>query len=209
MSASLEASLRLEIAQYQASLAKAKGDAQKFKDAIKKTGNGLGGDLFGKLQGQFGGLLPAMGISAVVGGFKHITNSMDDLADTALRLNESTEVIQRVGYASEILAGVNAEGLTTSFLKLEKALGDIENSAAIEALLDVHRANAKRHLTFGHGPHFCAGAEMARVEGRVAFETLLTRLDNIRLAPGAELEMLPSFSARGYQAIPIEFDPAT
>ncbi|CAB4881577.1 unannotated protein [freshwater metagenome] len=74
---------------------------------------------------------------------------------------------------------------------------------------DVHRANAKRHLTFGHGPHFCAGAEMARVEGRVAFETLLTRLDNIRLAPGAELEMLPSFSARGYQAIPIEFDPAT
>ena len=137
MSASLEASLRLEIAQYQASLAKAKGDAQKFKDAIKKTGNGLGGDLFGKLQGQFGGLLPAMGISAVVGGFKHITNSMDDLADTALRLNESTEVIQRVGYASEILAGVNAEGLTTSFLKLEKALGDIENSAAIEALADL------------------------------------------------------------------------
>jgi cytochrome P450 len=72
---------------------------------------------------------------------------------------------------------------------------------------DIHRANVRRHLTFGAGVHFCAGAEMARVEARVAFEVLLGRLDNIRLADDADLSHQPSFAARGYRAVHIEFDP--
>jgi cytochrome P450 len=72
---------------------------------------------------------------------------------------------------------------------------------------DLHRRNVRKHLTFGVGPHFCAGAEMARVEARVAFEVLLGRLDHIRLAEGASLEHQPSFSARGYREIQIEFEP--
>lgn len=71
---------------------------------------------------------------------------------------------------------------------------------------DIHRPNAKKHMTFGHGPHFCVGAEMARVEGRVAFETLFDNLDDIRLAEGAELEFHESFSTRGYKEIQIEFE---
>ncbi|HTR74875.1 MAG TPA: cytochrome P450 [Solirubrobacterales bacterium] len=73
---------------------------------------------------------------------------------------------------------------------------------------DIHRRNARRHLTFGVGPHFCVGAEMARLEAKVGFETLLTRLDNIRLKDDAGLAHYPSFSARGFQRIDIEFDPA-
>jgi hypothetical protein len=63
-----------------------------------------------------------------------VLNEMDDLADTALRLNESVETLQRVEHASKILAGVDLEGITGSFLKLEKALGDVENKAAGDAL---------------------------------------------------------------------------
>ena len=77
----------------------------------------------------------------------------------------------------------------------------------IKVTFDLHRRNARRHLTFGVGPHFCAGAEMARVEGKVAFEVLLGRLDNIRLADHEDLEHQPSFSARGYKHVHIEFDP--
>jgi cytochrome P450 len=73
---------------------------------------------------------------------------------------------------------------------------------------DLHRPNVRRHLTFGHGVHFCAGAEMARVEGRVAFETLLTRLDDIRLADDADLSHHPSFSARGYREVRLQFKAA-
>lgn len=136
-STTLEATMRLEISQLQTALAKSSAEVAKFKANLKKEGAGLGDSLFGGIQRQFGDLLPALGVAAAVGGFKAITNSMDDLADTALRLNESTEMIQRVTHASEILAGVNAEGLTKSFLKLEKSLGDLENEAATKALNDL------------------------------------------------------------------------
>ena len=129
--------MKLEISQLQTALAKSSAEVAKFKARLKKDGAGLGDSLFGGIQKQFGDLLPALGVAAAVGGFKAITNSMDDLADTALRLNESTEMIQRVTHASEILASVDAEGLTKSFLKLEKSLGDLDNEAATKALADL------------------------------------------------------------------------
>jgi cytochrome P450 len=70
---------------------------------------------------------------------------------------------------------------------------------------DIHRDNVRKHLVFGHGPHFCAGAEFARTELRIAFEVLLGRLDDIRLAAGAGLEHIPQFTTRGYREIPLEF----
>ncbi|KPC60359.1 cytochrome P450 family protein [Streptomyces chattanoogensis] len=41
------------------------------------------------------------------------------------------------------------------------------------------------HLAFGHGPHHCLGAPLARVEARIAFEVLLTRLPGLRLTDGS------------------------
>ena len=46
---------------------------------------------------------------------------------------------------------------------------------------DVRRPNAGRHLAFAHGPHFCVGAHLARLETLVAIETLLGRLPRLRL----------------------------
>jgi cytochrome P450 len=50
---------------------------------------------------------------------------------------------------------------------------------------DVRRPNSAKHLAFAHGPHFCLGAHLARLEARVAVETLLDRLPGLRLAPGS------------------------
>jgi cytochrome P450 len=44
------------------------------------------------------------------------------------------------------------------------------------------RQNIKDHVAFGHGAHFCLGAPLARVEGRIAFATLLARLKDFRSA---------------------------
>lgn len=136
MSSSLEASLRLDIAQYQEQLAKARGEAKKFRDQLKRdSGQGGGiGAILGGAGNQLQSLLPAVGVAAIVSGTRAILNEMDDLADASLRLGESTETLQRVQYASQILAGVDLDGVTGSFLKLEKALGDVENAAASKAL---------------------------------------------------------------------------
>jgi cytochrome P450 len=41
---------------------------------------------------------------------------------------------------------------------------------------------AARHLTFGHGPHFCLGAALARLEVRIGLRCLLTHAADLRLA---------------------------
>ena len=45
----------------------------------------------------------------------------------------------------------------------------------------VRRPNATRHLAFAHGPHFCLGAHLARLEARIAVATLLDLLPQLRL----------------------------
>lgn len=73
-------------------------------------------------------------------------------------------------------------------------------------LFDPDRANVRQHMGFGHGPHFCAGAELARLEARIAFETLLSRLADIELDEQAsDLGHLPSFAARGYRRVALRF----
>jgi cytochrome P450 len=51
--------------------------------------------------------------------------------------------------------------------------------------LDLER-NEARHLSFGHGIHFCLGAPLARMEGHLALETLFRRFPELRLAVPAE-----------------------
>ena len=47
------------------------------------------------------------------------------------------------------------------------------------AEFDIDRANARYHVAFGHGVHHCAGAHLARAEGRVTINRLLDRTSNI------------------------------
>ncbi|MEU4114227.1 cytochrome P450 [Kitasatospora sp. NPDC028055] len=64
-----------------------------------------------------------------------------------------------------------------------------------------------RHMTFGHGPHFCAGAPLARLEGQIAFATLLRRLPELELAvPADRLTWVADSSiSRGLEDLPVRF----
>jgi cytochrome P450 len=48
---------------------------------------------------------------------------------------------------------------------------------------DLARPNKRRHLAFAHGPHVCLGIHLARLETRVALQTLLARLPGLRVDP--------------------------
>ena len=70
---------------------------------------------------------------------------------------------------------------------------------------DIHRDD-NRYLALGHGAHFCMGSHLARLEGRVAFEELLTRLPDYAL--DGEPQLQTSAWARAYTAVPIGFPNA-
>lgn len=71
---------------------------------------------------------------------------------------------------------------------------------------DITRA-PNRHLAFGHGIHFCLGAPLARLEGRIAYRTLARRLGTVELK-GGEPEWVDSISFRGVRALRLGFAPA-
>jgi cytochrome P450 len=63
-----------------------------------------------------------------------------------------------------------------------------------------------RHVAFGQGIHYCLGAPLARLEGELAFTTLLRRLPNLRLAaPDQALDWRPAFELRGLHSLPVVF----
>lgn len=66
--------------------------------------------------------------------------------------------------------------------------------------LDVTRT-IRRHLGFAHGPHFCIGSHLARLQARVAFEELLVRQPHIGVDTTAGERLLSSFT-RGWVSLP-------
>ncbi|WP_052850280.1 cytochrome P450 family protein [Streptomyces avicenniae] len=72
----------------------------------------------------------------------------------------------------------------------------------------VGRATSGEHLSFGHGAHLCLGAELARIEARIALSALFTRFPGIGLAVGAdELRPLPSLISNGHERVPVRLGP--
>ncbi|WP_372405482.1 cytochrome P450 [Streptomyces luteireticuli] len=70
---------------------------------------------------------------------------------------------------------------------------------------DIHR-DTKGHLAFGHGVHHCLGAPLARLEGGIAFRTLLERLPDLALdTDPAGLTWRPSLMLRGLHHLPVTF----
>jgi cytochrome P450 len=69
--------------------------------------------------------------------------------------------------------------------------------------LDLERQD-NRHVAFGWASHFCFGAPLARLEGQIAFSTLLRRMPDLRLDPGP-LTWRQNLGLRGLIALPVSF----
>src|ERR1700722_6253099 len=71
-------------------------------------------------------------------------------------------------------------------------------------VLDVKRGD-KGHLAFGWAAHFCFGAPLARMEGQIAFSTILKRLRNLALA-SEDFVWRENLGLRGLSGLPVRFD---
>jgi cytochrome P450 len=70
--------------------------------------------------------------------------------------------------------------------------------------LDLRRAD-NRHLAFGWAAHYCFGAPLARMEGQIAFATLLRRLPELRLEP-QQLVWRDNLGLRGLTSLRVAFE---
>jgi hypothetical protein len=70
--------------------------------------------------------------------------------------------------------------------------------------LDFDRPD-NRHLAFGWAAHFCFGAPLARIEGHIAFETLLRRFRELRLT-GEPLVWRENLGLRGLKSLPLHYE---
>ncbi|MEX0663276.1 MAG: cytochrome P450 [Acidimicrobiia bacterium] len=70
------------------------------------------------------------------------------------------------------------------------------------------RPSARDHLAFGGGPHVCPGAALARLEGRIALEVFLDRVENAQLDDGYTREPVPVFWANGPRTLPVTLTAA-
>jgi cytochrome P450 len=72
--------------------------------------------------------------------------------------------------------------------------------------LDFHRENPQPHLTFTVGPHLCMGQHLARMQVRLAVETLLRRFPKLQLAiPASEVAWEKASFMRAVQSLPLKW----
>ena len=102
------------------------------------------------------------------------------------------------------IAGVQIPKGELVFAALGSANHDETMFENPESLI-LERSNNK-HLGFGQGAHYCVGAPLARLEASTAFQVLLERLPNLRLAVKPEaLRWNPALVTRGLKALPVKF----
>jgi cytochrome P450 len=100
--------------------------------------------------------------------------------EESLRLEPAAVVVDRYATRDTRLGGIRiraGEQVTVSIAGANRDPRIFDDPDTFQ----IRRPNATRHLAFAHGPHFCLGAHLARLEARIALETLLTLLPRVRL----------------------------
>ncbi|MEY2532097.1 MAG: hypothetical protein QOF29_7 [bacterium] len=120
--------------------------------------------------------------------------------EETLRYDASVQVWRRVTTRPVTLGGVDLPEGAKLFLWLAAAGRDPAVFAEPD-VFDVRRENAKRHIAFGKGIHFCIGAALGKLEAQIALEALTSRFPALRLVEGQELTFHPNISFRGPQAL--------
>lgn len=129
---------------------------------------------------------------------------LENFVEEVLRMESPTAGMWRVVTQDTKLQGIELKAGSLVMVRFDAANRDPRKFQEGERF-DVCRHNASNHLSFGHGIHFCLGAMLARKEMHIAYERLLLRLKNIRLAQEG-YQYLPNVLMRTLKHLYIEFD---
>ncbi len=134
--------------------------------------------------------------------------------EESLRLESPTKVDFRLAVKTTELGGVRIPAGTVVMLCIGAANRDPAKFEDPHTLRP-DRPNVREQIAFGRGIHSCAGAPLARVEGRITLERMLDRMKDITIdvdkhgPPDARhFAYEPTFLIRGLTELHIEFTPA-
>ncbi|MBO0815592.1 MAG: cytochrome P450 [Actinobacteria bacterium] len=127
---------------------------------------------------------------------------MANAIEESLRLEPAAAVVDRYATADASIGGAQVRRGDLVSVSLAGAGRDPAVFSDPDRF-DVRRPNARQHLTFAHGPHFCLGAHLARLETAAAVQAMLRMLPGLRLDPerpsapaGLVFRKPPSLAAR-------------
>jgi cytochrome P450 len=136
-----------------------------------------------------------------------------NFVEEALRIESPVKGDFRLSRIPTTIGGVDIPAGTTVMVLNGAANRDARRFECPDEFR-VDRANARQHLSFGHGIHTCPGAPLARSEGRVTLARLLDRLGDIRISeakhgpPGnRRYDYVPTYILRGVTRLHLEFEP--
>jgi cytochrome P450 len=130
-------------------------------------------------------------------------SQLDRFVEEVLRMETPTAGMWRVVTQDTTLGNVNLKAGSLVMIRFDAANRDPAKFQRGEQF-DVCRHNVESHLSFGHGIHFCLGAMLARKEMQIAFQQLLSRVENIRLTK--DCEYVPNVLMRRLKHLDIAFD---
>jgi cytochrome P450 len=127
-----------------------------------------------------------------------IPNAVEEIA----RFCTPTHIFLRQATRDTVLAGQELPAGAEVALCLAAANRD-EAAFDRPGDFDITREQSAGHVTFGHGPHFCIGAGLARLELGMALRILTDRFPKLRLVPGQPATWRPSLVQKGPAAVPV------
>ncbi len=139
---------------------------------------------------------------------RRLLGERDDLwpnaVDEVLRVDPPVLLTARMTVADTEIAGVPMPRGSVMVALLAGANRDPQVFAQPDHF-DVARHNAREHLSFSAGRHFCLGAALARMEGEVGLRTLFERYPDLRLESGAVRRSTRIL--RGFERLPVTLSP--
>jgi cytochrome P450 len=124
------------------------------------------------------------------------------MADELLRYDSPVQMSRRITLAEYEIGGRTIEPGTMLMTALGSANRDPEKWGPTADDLDLRRADANQHVSFGGGFHSCLGAHLARLEGQEAITRLVRRFPDLELATDT-LEYNGRIVLRGLTRLPL------
>jgi len=121
-----------------------------------------------------------------------------------LRFRPSVVAWRRLAKQSVEVSGVSIPAGDRVLCFLSSANRD-EDKFDHSEQFDMHRRNARTHLSFGFGNHFCLGAPLARYELQIILDELTARLPNLRLSGEQSFAMIETVQFRGPKELWVEW----